>query len=320
MRMEQFTRVLGWIGAMSEKQLDELLVAVDQRRAEAKALRVVEDVAGLHACPSCGDAEPYRNGRSRGLQRYRCRSCSRTFNATSGTPLAGLHSKERFYKVGQCLADGLTVRESAEVLGVATSTAFRLRHRFLDAAVAHQPGKIAGLLECDETYFRESKKGCRSLGRPARKRGGKPKGKGKGALIPVLVGRVRGQPHTVDAALTMMTVAEARDALAPVVGPDTLLCIDGSGALRSAAKDLGVATKSIAVHYDGRVSEGVYHVQTVNSYHERLKTWLNRRLRGVSTRHLPKYLAWMRTQEWFKNEAKPEHFVLAGLGKRQINT
>jgi hypothetical protein len=65
----------------------------------------------------------------------------------------------------------------------------------------------------------------------------------------------------------------------------TLLCTDGSGALRTAAAKLGVTSKSVAVGYDGRISEGVYHVQTVNNYHERFKTWVNRQLRGVSTKH-----------------------------------
>lgn len=68
------------------------------------------------------------------------------------------------------------------------------------------------------------------------------------------------------------------------------------------------------------VSEGVYHVQTVNDYHKRFKTWVNRHLRGVSTKHLPSYIAWMRNWEWFKDGVKPEHFVVSGLGKQLINT
>ncbi|MDO8415574.1 MAG: IS1595 family transposase, partial [Agitococcus sp.] len=41
---------------------------------------------------------------------------------------------------------------------------------------------------------------------------------------------------------------------------------------------------------------------------------------GVATKYLPHYLAWMRVQEWFKNELRPEHFVISGLGKQIINT
>ena len=72
--------------------------------------------------------------------------------------------------------------------------------------------------------------------------------------------------------------------------------------------------------YDGRVQGGVYHVQTVNNYHQRLRGWVNGELRGVSTKYMPNYLAWMRTREWFKDQGvKPEHFVLSGLGQQLIN-
>lgn len=39
-------------------------------------------------------------------------------------------------------------------------------------------------------------------------------------------------------------------------------------------------------------------MQSVNSYHERLKSWILRGLRGVATRHLPNYLSWQRLRTW----------------------
>ena len=200
-------------------------------------------------------------------------TCGKTSYAATGTPLAGLHSKERFFEQGECLANGMTVREAADALGASVSTAFRLRHRFLQAVQAHQPQQVSGLLEADETYFRESKKGCRKMPRPSRARGGKatPKGSARD-MVPVLVGRVRGTHQVADSVLTAMIAAQAEEALRSVVGPDTLLCTGGSGALRTAAAKLGVTSKSVAVGFDGRVSEGVYHVRTVNNYHERFKT------------------------------------------------
>lgn len=83
-------------------------------------------------------------------------------------------------------------------LGVAVSTAFRMRHRFLQEMVQHQPKHVAGLLEADETYVRESQKGNRHLTRPARHRGGaaaRAKGAPRDILVPVLVGRLRGPSH-----------------------------------------------------------------------------------------------------------------------------
>jgi len=321
MKVEQFRKLLASLPSLTGEQLEELTSAAAGRRQHTKAVQAVETAHAGRGCAHCGDARVVKNGQSRGLQRYRCRACNRTFNAATGTPLSGLRHKERFFQQGECLVQRLSVRAAAAALGVSVSTAFRLRHRFLEGVVGHQPQKVEGLLESDETYFRESQKGSRHLTRPARRRGGKATAKGSARdLVPVLISRLRGQPHVGDSVLTAMTADQAAEALRAIVGPDTLLCTDGSGALRKAALELGVTSKSIAVSYDGRISEGVYHVQSVNSYHERLKSWTARDLRGVSTKYLPNYLAWMRVREWFKNGVRPEHFVASGLGKQVINT
>ena len=45
-------------------------------------------------------------------------------------PLSDLHRKDKWLAFGACLADGLTVRASAERCGLAVNTALRWRHRF----------------------------------------------------------------------------------------------------------------------------------------------------------------------------------------------
>lgn len=49
-------------------------------------------VEGSEPCPHCGATSVRRNGTNRGRQRWSCRDCGRTFGATFGTPLYGLHT------------------------------------------------------------------------------------------------------------------------------------------------------------------------------------------------------------------------------------
>ena len=49
----------------------------------------------------------------------------------------------------------------------------------------------------------------------------------------------------------------------------------------------------------------MYHVQHVNSLHNKLKKWLNERFWGVSTKHLQQYLNWFRMKEALKGAAQP---------------
>jgi len=46
---------------------------------------------------------------------------------------------------------------------------------------------------------------------------------------------------------------------------------------------------------------GGYHIQHVNSTHNRIKKWLDGRFWGVTTKYLQNYLNWFRVKEQLKN-------------------
>ena len=141
-----FVKSEGWID-MDHKQFQEWLSGIDhlspaqRQQTEAVFLGDTETSASLAAieaavgedrrCPHCGTPGAISRGKARGLRRYQCKECRKTFNAATGTPLSGLHRKDKWLSFGACLADGLTVRTSAERCGLAVNTAFRWRHRFL---------------------------------------------------------------------------------------------------------------------------------------------------------------------------------------------
>ena len=183
-------------------------------------------------------------GFARGLRRYQCKGCGRTFNALSGTPLSGLHHKERWLSFGASLAKGETVKASAARCDVAVSTAFRWRHRFL-AAARSDSEVLKGIVEADETYVLESRKGARGLGRKARRRGGKAKKRGLSReQVPVLMAADR-SGTTVSAVLPRVDAAALTAALDPVVAKDALLVSDGGASYPPCAAALGVSHEAL---------------------------------------------------------------------------
>jgi transposase-like protein len=78
----------------------------------------------------------------------------------------------------QALGQGLSLNQVAQRLGIAQSTAFRWRHRFLACPKSVQARQLVGIAEADESYFLESSKGQRALLRQARRRGGKASQRG----------------------------------------------------------------------------------------------------------------------------------------------
>jgi hypothetical protein len=67
------------------------------------------------------------------------------------------------------------VREAVRQIGVAKNTSFRWRHRFLRLDTDTLKQKLTGIVEVDESFILECRKGERGLPREARKRGGKAK-------------------------------------------------------------------------------------------------------------------------------------------------
>ena len=84
------------------------------------------------------------------------------------------------------------------------------------------------------------------------------------------------------------------------MSPSSLLCTDSARNYIAFAKMKGLHHEVINVHKGIYVRKGVYHVQHVNSYHKRLKKWMER-FQGVATKYLDNYLFWFRFLERYKH-------------------
>ena len=292
---KQFQKWLSGIDQLSPAQRQEAEAVFSGGSQASASLAAIEASVGEdRPCPHCGTPGAISRGKARGLRRYQCKGCKKTFNAATGTPLAGLHRKDKWLAFGTCLADGLTVRGSAEHCGFAVTTAFRWRHRFLTAE-SQQPRKLTGIVEADETYVLKSRKGQRKLGRKARRRGGKASKRGlSDEQVPVLVAADR-SGTTVSAVLPAVNADSLREVIEPVVDEDIVLVSDGHRAYPPCAAAIGVRHEVLNLSSGERVRDA-FHIQTVNNRHSQLKDFL-RRYRGVATKYLDNYLRWFQRLE-----------------------
>jgi len=295
MRKQQFSELLTQLKDLTEAQRLALGEVLSKTQHEKNpAVIVDEQFSDSPVCPQCQSKSIHKWGIVSGIQRYRCKDCKRSFNALTGTSMARLRKKECWLEYSKALADSLSLSKAAERCGVDRSTAFRWRHRFLQA-----PSKIktccSGITEVDETYFRESFKGKKLSHRKPRKRGKEACVRGLSAeQIPVVVARDRAG-QTCDAVLSSRTATEVGIRIGDYISPASVLCIEQSKILIKFAKDKGFAFEMIGTK-QRRGREKVFHVQNVNAYHSRLKNWM-RRFNGVATEHLHSYLGWRRLHE-----------------------
>jgi transposase-like protein len=307
----RFRSLCANVDRLSVGQIRELrrkLRALDARK-EVLA-RIDARGQALECCVHCGAPALVRWGSTRtGLQRLRCKACLRSFSAATGTAVARVRLPE---KLRQALADMLapvpsSCRRLAARLGVDRMTVWRWRMRLLAAFDGVGARRLGGIVEADETYVRESRKGSREWVRHERdpqrfpapprprwrdfRRLGllRPAGLSRWQ-IPILTladraGARRAERLPDRRAESLVAVLEAR------VGRDAVLCSDGDGAYRLFARAHGLPHYRIDATHGPRVIQAAFHIQTVNSLHSRFKAFI-RPFCAPATKNLSAYIAW----------------------------
>lgn len=268
------------------------------------------------SCPHCGHVKYVKLGFDKGAQRYKCKSCKRNFTEYTGTWMAGIHKKDRIDEYMVLMLEEKSLDKIKEELQINKKTAFDWRHKILSSIEETDKDSFTGITESDETFLLLSEKGKRTLSRKGRKRGAKAKKRGMSdEQVAVIVTADRaGQYELSVATLGRIKKKDIEKSIGSRVCDKTVLCSDSHVSYKGFAIDNTLEHHAIRTDLKQYVKDGVYHVQHVNSLHNRLKKWLNEQFWGVSTKHLQQYMNWFRMKEALKGTAQP----LAELANRTI--
>ena len=123
-------------------------------------------------CPKCGSSIVVKNGkRSNGIQRYLCSECNNRFTLFTETIL----EKTRWHwdvwiKVLELTLNNYSIEKTVNVLekdyhctGIDPKTVWLWRLKLIHAMAAYPMPKLAGVIQVDETFIRESQKGSHNL-------------------------------------------------------------------------------------------------------------------------------------------------------------
>ena len=96
MIIDEFNELLLTLRGLNHHQRNLVKAALNQQADLPEVLELIEARFELKpACPHCAGIRLSRYGSASGLQRCRCQSCRKTFNALTGTPLARLRHKPK---------------------------------------------------------------------------------------------------------------------------------------------------------------------------------------------------------------------------------
>jgi transposase-like protein len=284
------------ISKLSEDERRELLSDLRLKRYEKgsylhEALKKQEEDVP-HMCLKCGSPNIWSRGSYKGVKRLQCKDCRKYFSNTSGTALYHIHKKDKWQAYLQCMEEGLTLRKSAEKVGISYQTSFIWRHKILSSLSDVESDHFAGIVEADEFYLRYSEKGKKNLSRPSRKRGNEGSMSEGQNKVGVLVTTDRsGNKMAKVVGKSIMNKEALEDALGGKIDKSAVLCTDSYKVYQGLANREGLNHKAVSFHGKQTQKNKAYHIQTVNNLHKSIQDHL-RKFNGVSSKYLQNYLYW----------------------------
>jgi transposase-like protein len=298
-------------------ELEELVRKISaEKQGEMVVARRSRALDQARKCPHCGHLDVVKHGvDGRSAQRFRCRQspgggCGKTFNVFTGTPLARMRKPQEWARYASLMATRFVSIDAIRDTGIDISrlTAWRWRHRLLKLQAERQSETLSGVIEADETFFRSSFKGSRLWkrgnppeNRPPRYRGGPAMTAGLSSeQIPVLTA-IAANGESIEAVLANR--ADIGPTLSGRIASGSVLCSDGLPAYVKVAVDAGSEHRRVQTPKMDYIKKakggkprrkGRLGLGHVNAHHERMKTFVNREARGVSTRYLHLYVGWLR--------------------------
>lgn len=300
------------ISDLPPAQIVKVEIALATARRRAEAVVEIDAIGQERACPHCGGADQTSWGSTRaGAHRRRCKTCERTWTGRTGTPLAHIHRPGLFIEVIRNMLDPneepLACRKLAVRLDISRDTVWRWRMKVLDQLRKEIPGELSGIIETDETFQRESRKGSREWVRyerdntepkPPRKRWYEypkrrpPKAMARAWAQPILAvvdrtGQASFQ-HLLD-----NTQPSIEAVLVPQVASDAMVLFDGAPQYEAIAKARGISFVVLVAGRRTKLMPKAYHLNSVNSLHAEWKKDFRGRWRGPATKNLDGYTRWM---------------------------
>ena len=280
----------------------ELVTLIDQLKA-ALAEEIATPACDLEACPRCGCMDFTKKGvEPDGTQRYLCKGCERTFSAKTHNLLANSKLKPAVWMTfAECMADDLSLRESATRCGVSLYTSWFMRMRVCEIMARRLQAPRKGVFHVDETLVADNLSGNQdkswfTLPRKPRRNGQDGRHERRG----------RSKEHIV----VECGINEYGDCFCDAIDRGS----PGKGAL--GLNLLERIPKGSTIVSDAHpsyrgLSDGITHevidlndpttgnINMVNALHSRLKGFL-RGFHGVSTKRLQRYLDWFCYIEQYK--------------------
>ena len=162
-----FRRFLDPLSKLNSAQIEDAQTKILDLRRKSEAISEIEARTNReHKYPFCGDPQRQKWGRTRTkVKRYRCWGCHKTYSGRTGSAIGRIHRPDLFMEAVKDMLDSpapQSVRKLAKQLDLNKYTVWLWQMLvFTIIGKSSVPASFSGIIEADQTYQRESRKGSR---------------------------------------------------------------------------------------------------------------------------------------------------------------
>lgn len=305
---------------LSNKDKESFLTSVSQKEQARKAIEPKK----ISNCPHCQSTHFIKNGTKCNNQRYLCRHCNKSFVEQTGTILYNSQKDiEVWKKYIHCMIEKYPLRKCAKICKINLATAFTWRHKILDALQNMMAEvELDGVVQADETYSTISYKGHHkdfNLPRPAHKRGTRASKRGiskEQVCVPCGV-NLNGLSVAKMSNLGKPSLGDLQKVLNGKVAKESVFVTDSLRPYQKLSLDMNLSYIRIP---RGKRKVGMFNIQTINSYHSRLKNMITHHFKGVATKYLNNYLVYHNFVNFAKDTMANKEAVLLDFVRKTMCT
>ena len=238
-------------------------------------------------CAHCKSKNVIRYGIYDKKQRYKCKSCERTFTDFTNSPLNMCHFPDKWPEFIECTIKGYSLRKSAKIICVSYVTLFYWRHKLLTALKSIKSTKFIGLVEVADIFIAYSLKGQKGINYRAPRKSGRKYKYLSGEKVCIITAVDQSKNIAYRATLNLGFNKKCVDgAIGNLVDEENTLSFNQKPAYSSFCK-----AKKIIFH---PCSIQKYNINSVKSYMKDFLHWILR-FKGIASKYTNNYLQWFKS-------------------------
>jgi len=237
-------------------------------------------------CAHCKNENVILYGTYKGKQRYKCKTCGRTFTDFSNSPLNMSHFPDKWPKFIECTIKGLSLRKSAELIKISYVTLFYWRHKFLIALKNIKKTELIGLVEVIDVFQAYSLKGQKGIGYRAPRRSGNKYKYLSGEKVCIITAIDQSKNVTSRATLNQgFNKKCVEGAIGNLVNKENVLLFNQKPAYSAFCRAKKISFNSS--------SAKKYNIKAVRDYMGNFLHWMLR-FKGIASKYMNNYLVWFK--------------------------